>query len=739
MNMKIFTFILYIWYNYYGEYMEDKILELLKKENKSYPMDDIFNMLGYKTVDEFKELIKTLNKLEEDLKVYRTNKNRYMLFNNSNLKLGIMIATKKNYGFVDIEGDEDVFIPPMNINNAIDGDKVVVEITSKKGMRLEGRIVKIVDRKLKQMVGEVYNKNGKTLIKLDDEKVKLNIIVDKDKTKGAMEGHKVVVKITSKLDGNNYRGEITKILGHKNDPGVDILSITNKFEIEDTFSEEVMAELDNIPDSVNEKDLKDRRDLRDELIFTIDGADTKDIDDAISYKKLDNGNHELGVHIADVSYYVKEGSKLYETAFNRGTSVYLADRVIPMLPHKLSNGICSLNEGVDRLAISCVMEIDNTGEVVSYDIFESVINSKKKMTYTDVNKIIEENIIPDGYQKFADTLKQMKELAHILRHNKEKRGFIDFNIDEPKIIVNEKGEAIDVILRERGEGEKLIEDFMIAANETVASAIYYMELPFVYRVHGIPSEEKMNKFLDFVSSLGYTLTGKVKGITPIAMQNLLSQLQDKKEYQILSNLLLRSMQKAIYDTDNIGHFGLGSKCYTHFTSPIRRFPDTTVHRLLRKYLFKKQISNDIIKEEEAKLPIIAEHSSQKERDSIECEREVNDMKMAEYMESHVGEIYTGMISSVMSFGIFVELPNLIEGLIKIDDLTDDYYTFDESTISLIGKKNKRGFRLGDTVTVIVKAANKEARTIDFVIDNNQNRKMYLGDNNGKEKKSEENI
>ena len=280
---------------------------------------------------------------------------------------------------------------------------------------------------------------------------------------------------------------------------------------------------------------------------------------------------------------------------------------------------------------------------------------------------------------------------------------------------------------------------MIAANETVASAIYYMELPFVYRVHGEPSEEKMNKFLDFVSSLGYTLTGKVKGISPIAMQNLLAQLQDKKEYQILSNLLLRSMQKAIYDTDNIGHFGLGSKCYTHFTSPIRRFPDTTVHRLLRKYLFKKQISNDIIKEEEAKLPIIAEHSSQKERDSIECEREVNDMKMAEYMESHIGEVYTGMISSVMSFGIFVELPNLIEGLIKIDDLTDDYYTFDESTISLIGKKNKRGFRLGDTVTVIVKAANKEARTIDFVIDNNQNRKMYLGDNNGKEKKSEENI
>ena len=720
--------------------MEDKILNLLKKENKSYPIDDIFNILGYKTVDEFKELIKTLNKLEEDLKVYRTNKNRYMLFNNSNLRLGIMMATKKNYGFVDIEGDEDVFIPPMNINNAIDGDKVVVEITSKKGMRLEGRIVKIVDRKLKQMVGEVINKNGRLSIKLDDEKVKINIIIDKDKTAGAVEGHKVVVKITSKLDGNNYRGEITKILGHKNDPGVDILSITNKFEIEDTFSEEVMAELDNIPDTVKEEDKKNRKDLTNEVIFTIDGADTKDIDDAISYKKLENGNYELGVHIADVSYYVKEGSKLYETALNRGTSVYLADRVIPMLPHKLSNGICSLNEGEERLAISCVMEIDNTGEVISHDIFESVIKSKKKMTYTDVNKIIEENIIPDGYQEYAETLKQMNELAHILRHNKEKRGFIDFNIDEPKIIVNELGKAIDVKLRDRGEGEKLIEDFMIAANETVASTIYYMELPFIYRVHGTPSEEKMNKFLDFVSSLGYTLTGKVRGITPIAMQNLLSQLQDKKEYQILSNLLLRSMQKAIYDTENIGHFGLGSKCYTHFTSPIRRFPDTTVHRLLRKYLFKKQMSNDIIKEEETKLPYIAEHSSKKERDSIECEREVNDMKMAEYMEDHIGEVYTGMISSIMSFGIFVELPNLIEGLIRIDDLTDDYYTFDESTISLIGRKNKRGYHLGDEITVIVKSANKEARTIDFVIDNNQNRKMYLGDNNGeKEKKNEENI
>ncbi|MBE6160477.1 MAG: ribonuclease R [Lactobacillales bacterium] len=708
-----------------GDSMEDRILELLNKENASYEVNDIFNMLNLKTVDEFKELIKELNRLEDELKVYRTNKNKYIIFKNSNLKLGILMATKKNYAFVDIEGDEDVFIPPMFVNNAINGDKVVVEITSKKGMKLEGRIVRIVERKLKEMVGEVYYKNNKAYIKLDDEKVKLNICIDSDKTKGAMEGHKVVVKITSKLEGNTYRGEVLKIIGHKNDPGVDILSIVNKFGIEDTFSDEVMKELDDIPDIVSEEEMIGRKDLRNEMIFTIDGDDTKDIDDAIAIKKLDNGNYELGVHIADVSYYVKEGSKLYESAMSRGTSVYLADRVIPMLPHKLSNGICSLNPGVDRLAMSCVMEINPKGDVVSYDIFESVIRSRKQMTYKNVNKILEENIIPEGYEEYVDSLRLMSELADILRENKVRRGYIDFGIEESKIIVNETGEAIDVVLRERGVGEKLIEDFMIAANETVATCIYFMELPFVYRVHGEPNEEKINKFLTFVSSLGYQINGKVKDLTPVAMQKLLEQLNDKKEYHILSSMLLRSMQKAIYDTANIGHFGLGSKCYTHFTSPIRRFPDTTVHRLLRKYLFKKQINNDVIEYEDKILPVITEHSSKKERDSVECEREVDDMKKAEYMEKHVGETYEGMISSIMSFGMFVELPNLVEGLIRLDDLVDDHYTFDESTISLIGKNNKRGYRLGDNVGVIVKAANKEARTVDFVLDNDHNRKIYM--------------
>ena len=704
--------------------MREQIIEILKQEKKALSVTEINDALAYKTVDEFKELLKELNRMEDELLLYRTNKDNYMLFNNSHLKLGRMMATKKGYGFVDIEGDEDVFIPPTCMNNAIHGDKVIVEITSKKGTDLEGRIVKIVDRKLKLMVGEYTVNDGVGTILLDDEKIKLSILIPKEKCMGAMAGHKVLVKVTNKLKNNTYNGEIVKIIGHKNDPGVDILSIVNKYGINDTFNEEVMAELEEIPDFVKTEEMMGRKDLRDREIFTIDGDDTKDIDDAISIQVLENGNYELGVHIADVSYYVKEGSKLNEEAYDRGTSVYLADRVIPMLPHKLSNGICSLNPEEDRLAVSCVMEIDLRGNVVSYDIFESVIRSRKQMTYKKVNQVLEENIVPEGYAPYKDALLQMKKLSDILRNHMEEKGYIDFDIDEAKIIVNDKGEAIDVVLRNRGTGEKLIEDFMIVANETVASCIYFMELPFVYRIHGEPNEEKITKFLNFVSSLGYHVKGDLKKMHPRVMQDILRQLSDKKEFHILSSLLLRSMQKAVYDSTNIGHFGLASKCYTHFTSPIRRYPDTTVHRLLRKYLFNHQVDSETVSYWERELPILCEHASEKERDSIECEREVDDMKKAEYMISHIGEEYTGMISGIMNFGMFIELPNLVEGLVRVDDLTDDHYLYDESTLTLRGIKNKKGYRLGDTVDVIVKAANKELRTVDFVLANDQNRKLY---------------
>ena len=699
--------------------MEDKILEILKEEEKGHPkslsVNEIFNALNLKTVDDLKDLYKAINNLEDNLKLYRTNKDKFMLFNNSNLKIGKFIATKKGYGFVDIEGDEDVFVPQVNINNAIQGDTVVVEVTSITASGMEGRIVRIQKRELKSMVGEYVEENGKAYVKLDEEKVHITIVIDKKNNKGAMPGHKVLVRPTKKLQGNVYVGEIEKIIGHKNDPGVDILSITNKYGINDTFSDKVMEEAEKLPDSVSEEEIASRRDLRDHMIFTIDGDDTKDIDDAIELNILENGNYSLGVHIADVSYYVKEHTYIGDEAYERGTSVYLADRVIPMLPHKLSNGICSLNPNADRLTISCVMEINKNGDIVSSDIFESVIRSRKQMTYKCVNKILEENIIPDGYEEFADKLKEMEVLAQILRKNKVKRGYIDFDIDESKIIVNDKGEAIDVVLRERGVGEKLIEDFMIAANEAVATTIYYMDLPFVYRVHGTPNEEKIKKFLTFVSSLGITINGKIKEITPIQMQKLLEQLKDEKEYRMLSSLLLRSMQKAIYDTNNIGHFGLGSKCYTHFTSPIRRFPDTTVHRLLRKYLFECKMDRDTISYLEKTLPLIALHSSEKERDAVSCEREVDDMKKAEYMEKHIGEAFTGMISGVTNFGIFVELPNLIEGLIKIEDIKGDKYFFDEATMSIKSKSNPRGYRLGDILDVVVVSANKEERKIDFEI------------------------
>ena len=696
--------------------MEEKILEILKTCDKALDVHEINDMLGYNTVDELKELLKSLNDLEDKLKIYRTKKDRYLIFNNSNLKIGKMIANKKGYGFVDIDGPDDVFIAPTNMNNAIHGDDVVVEIISKKGLQMEGRIVKIVSRNLKQLVGELYyDKNGHPCIDLDNDKVKINIKLDKNKLMGAMPGHKVLVKLTNKLRDNNYNGEIIRILGHKNDPGIDILSIVANYEIPDTFSDELISELDSIPDSVCEEDIKNRIDLRDQVIFTIDGDDTKDIDDAISLEKLDNGNYKLGVHIADVSYYVKEGSKLDEEAYLRGTSVYLADRVIPMLPHKLSNGICSLNPNEDRLAISCVMEIDKNGNTVDYDIFESVIKSKIQMTYKKVNAILEHDEVAEDYKPYVEKLKLMAELAHVLRKYKENKGYIDFDINEAKIIVDENGKAIDVVKRDRGTGEKLIEDFMIAANECVASHIYFMELPFLYRVHGEPSEEKINNFLKFVSVLGYKIKVKEKHVTPFVLQDILRQLKEKEEFSILSSMLLRSMQKAIYDKNNIGHFGLGSKCYTHFTSPIRRYPDTTVHRLLRKYLFEHKMDRDTLNYIDEKLTFIGEHTSNTERNAADCEREVDDMKMAEYMEGHIGEEFDGTITSIVNFGMFVELPNLIEGLIRLDDLKDDYYVYDEETFSLRGTHNKRGYRLGDKVHIRVKAANKEAKTIDFEI------------------------
>ena len=694
--------------------MKEKILSILKESDKALSIDELDSALNLNTIEETKAFSDALRELEDSYEIYRSNKNRYMLLENSNLRKGILRMNKKGFGFVEVSGEEeDIFIAPDNINKALNNDTVIVEILNKNsGEKREGRIVKTLERDLSTIVGEIYFKKDKGYIIPDDKKLDIQLEIDRDKSHGAVDGHKVVVKILRNITKNRYKGEVVRIIGHKNDPGVDILSIVCKYEINDTFPEEVIEELDSIPEEVREQDKKGRKDLTDVTIFTIDGDDTKDIDDAISVEKLKNGNYKLGVHIADVSYYVKEGSPLDKEAMDRGTSVYLVDRVIPMLPHKLSNGICSLNPGVERLAISCVMEIDNNGKTVDYEIFPSIIKSRLQMTYKKVNQVIEKNEIPEGYEPFVNDLKLMDELSQIIRRAKINRGYIDFDVDEAKIIVDENCHPTDIVLRNRGRGENLIEDFMIQANECVATHIFYMDLPFIYRVHEYPKEEKIRDFISFVQSLGYTVKFNTKDISPKAIQNLINQLKDKKEFKVLSSLLLRNMQKAIYLPQNLGHYGLASKCYTHFTSPIRRYPDTTVHRLLRTYLFNDDMSNQTINKWQEKLVYIAENSSFKERESVECEREVEDMKMAEYMEDHIGEEYKGIISGVTNFGMFIQLDNLVEGLIHVNDMKD-YFSFDEVTQSLIGERTKEKFTLGDEVLIKVKAASKEAKTIDF--------------------------
>ena len=694
--------------------MEEKIIELLKTENRGFDITEIEDYFGIKDALGLAEVLKCLHSLEEAATVYQSKSKKYMLLVNSHLKTGRFIGNRKGFGFVVIQGEEDIFVAKNNVNGAIDGDTVILEIF-KKGMKPEGRILSIVNRTNKLFVGEYYYKDKKGHIIFDDNKISIDVIIEPSKSMNAMDGHKVLIKLGKKLKANTYEGEVVKIIGHKNDPGVDILSIIAKYDFSDQFPEEVMKELDNIPNEIDEKDIKNRTDLRDVELFTIDGDDAKDLDDAVSLKMLENGNYELGVHIADVSFYVKENTEIDKEAYNRGTSVYLVDRVLPMLPHKLSNGICSLNGGVDRFAISCIMEINDKGNVVNYNVFPSVIRSKLRMTYKKVNDILDKNIVDELYKPFEKTLRNMKKLSDILRENKRRRGYIDFEIPEVKILVDEKGKPIELAKREQGTGEKLIEDFMIAANETVATYINNMELPFIYRVHGEPSEEKISSFLNFVQTLGYKPVGKVKKSSPQSVQNLLNQLKNAPEYPIFSELLLRSMQKAVYSENNIGHFGLGSTCYTHFTSPIRRYPDTTVHRLLRTYIFEGHIDNYTIDAMNVKMPVIAEHTSEKEVDAIECEREVDDMKMAEYMEEHIGEVYTGRISGVMNFGLFVELDNLVEGLIRIEDLDDDFYIYDEENYRLIGRKHKKQYRMGDKLKVIVKDACKETKTIDFLI------------------------
>ena len=694
--------------------MKEQVLEILKKEYDAKTLLQINDLMGFETSEELKDLQDVLEELVKDYVVYKTKKDKYILLANCpSLKIGKYQANKKGFGFVLLNKEDDLYISGENSNGAIDGDIVLAEVLNK-GIKPEGHIIKIIERNLHNLVGEIVSFKKGLSLKLDDERLDLNIKLDKKSLQGCVVGHKVLVKLIKEIGRKKYLGEVIKILGHKDDPGTDILSIAYKYDIEPDFSEETKEELLSLPEEVSPADLIGRRNLTDKMIFTIDGAHTKDIDDAISLEK-DGSNYILGVHIADVSNYVKENTGLGNDAYERGTSNYLANTVIPMLPHQLSNGICSLNEGVIRLTMSCVMTINEKGKVIDYDIFESYIKSSKKMTYEAVNDILMRDIIPDGYEPFADTLKEMNVLAHILRKEKMGRGYIDFNLDEPEIIQDENGKAIDIVRVIREDGEKMIEDFMIAANETVASHIYNMDLPFIYRVHGAPNSDKIDDFTNLLKALGYTLKTRTLDMTPKTMQNVLKELDDKPEFKILSSLLLRSMRKAEYSKENIGHFGLASKAYTHFTSPIRRFPDLTVHRLLKKYLVEKDFSMSTINYLNNALVSIAEHSSEREVAAQNAERDVDDMKMAEYMESHIGEIYEGVISSVTSFGFFVELPNLIEGLVHVNSLKGDYFNYVPELLSLIGNTTKKTYRIGDKVKVKCVGASKERAMIDFEV------------------------
>ena len=699
--------------------MEEKIINLLKNNRKSFTTVEIADYLNMSDTEGLKEVQALLIDMQKKHKLHVARSGNYIHFKHTNMRVGQLLVKPQGYGFLDIPGEDNIFIPPGKMSNAIDGDKVLVEIKSSDGSGTEGVVKEFLSRDSNLIVGEFYYEKGKGKIIPENPAIKINVEIDDKKTNGAANGHKVRIRLKGKPDSKGvYRAEVEKVIGHRDEPGIDILTVIYRYGMEAEFSPKIESELKNVPNEVNNISFEKRKDLREEKIFTIDGLDAKDLDDGICIKKLDNDNLVLGVHIADVSHYVEEGTHIDKEGYRRATSVYLTDRVVPMLPQKLSNGICSLNENVDRLTMSCDMEFDSNGNLVNHEIYQSVINSKKRMNYRDVNKIIEGNETPEGYENFVSELKQMHELSKLLRKKKEQRGSLDFDLDEPYVVVDKQGLPLDIKSRERGEAEKMIEDFMVVANETVAEQIFFMKYPFLYRVHGDPREEKIQDFLKFISILGYKVDGKVKEIHPKAMQKILDSLSDKKEFMIFSRLLLRSMQKAEYSPINIGHFGLASKYYTHFTSPIRRYPDLTVHRLLKKSLVENDYASDTINNLSKVLPELAAHTSERERNAINCEREVLDMKKAEYMESHVGEYFKGMVTSVQTFGMFIELDNQVEGLIKLDEMNNaskEKFYFDEATFSIKSQQNPRGYRLGDDVEIMVKSASKKDRKVEFVL------------------------
>lgn len=712
------------------ETLKEKIIFFIESERKkSFSMEEIAQGLGLQKSEDFKLLVQTIAQMEREQSVVFTKKGKVKLPLKPVLIEGTFRANERGFGFVTIDPEEDdIYIPKEATGYAMDGDTVAIDIIKTADTAMdrgaEGKVVEIRKRATTQLAGEFVAYTEEEISETD----LYGVVIPKDKKLNQfkvyaaaegirpVDGSIVMVELTHYPEKNyatSLEGIVKQVIGHKNDPGMDILSIVVSNGIPTKFPDDVLAEADQVPDTIDEKDLVGRRDLREQLIVTIDGEDAKDLDDAVTVKKLANGNYFLGVHIADVSNYVTEGSQLDREAYERGTSVYLTDRVIPMIPQRLSNGICSLNPHVPRLTMSCEMEIDPNGQVVSHDIFPSVIQTTERMTYTAVNQILEEQDeqVMERYKQLVPMFQEMQELHQILEEMRIRRGAISFEDREAKILVEPDGQPTDILLRSRGVGERLIESFMLAANETVAEHFNKRNFPFIYRIHEQPKEEKMQRFFDFASALGIVVRGTKGTITPKDLQKVIENVEDKPESAVINTMLLRSMQQARYSEDNFGHYGLAAEYYTHFTSPIRRYPDLIVHRLIRSYGQDPSEANQTYWENE--LPEIAEHSSKMERRAVEAEREVDAMKKAEYMMDKVGEEFEGIISSVVKFGLFIELPNTIEGLIHINELKQDYFHFIENHLALVGERTGLTFKIGQKVRVKVIKADPEERAIDF--------------------------
>lgn len=715
------------------EQFKQAVIDYIEQDNReSIEVNDVTNKFNNHDSAQFKRQVKALAALEREEKIEMLGDGRLRLKRLPDSLVGTFSGTDRGFGFVMVEdeGIDDIFVPAKATKLAFDGDTVEVEITEApdpSGKRsAEGKITRIIERKTEQVIGEFipytddeiadYNLYGYVKAKL--KKGPEHIIQIEMNGLNPSRGEIVSVDITHypAYKGEDMRGVVTETIGHKDEPGIEILSIVHKHNIRSEFPDEVLAEAEQVPEQISAADLKGRRDLRGQQIITIDGADAKDLDDAVTVERLDNGHFQLGVHIADVSHYVREDSALDKEAFERGTSSYLTDRVIPMLPQRLSNGICSLHPKVDRLTLSCEMEINQQGNVVAYDIFPSVIRSVERMTYEAVNHILEEKHpqTRKQYQSLVPMLEEMAELHHILEQKRRHRGAIDFDSDEAKIIVDKDGKAIDIELRERRVGERLIESFMLAANETVSEHYSKADLPILYRVHEQPDESKMKRFLEFITTFGLTAQASKDSITPKDLQGIMDRIKDEPYEAVISMLLLRSMQQARYDVDPIGHYGLGADYYSHFTSPIRRYPDLILHRLIHYYDEVGRSQQDK-KRWASRLPDMAKHSSEAERRAIDAERETDELKKTEFMADKVGQEFMGTIISITGFGMFIQLPNTVEGLVHVSMMDDDYYRFDEDHLVMIGERTGKVFRIGQPIKVKLMRADVEEVQIDFSI------------------------